>query len=236
MCIRDRCADALIRGWIARFGVPTNLTSDRGAQFTSSLWAELGKTLAIKNTNTTAYHPQANGLVERFHRTLKAALMATGEATSWMGRLPHVLLGIRTARKEDTGFSPAEVVYGADLILPGQFSPTSEPSPSTKTLQDFTIRLKADMAAAKYPETTWHTATARQEVPESLKAATFVFVRHGARRIPLTRPYDGPFRVLERGIKFFRVQAGTKEQVISVDRLKPAFGFADPAPLSLIHI
>ena len=96
------CANALIRGWIARFGVPSNLTSDRGAQFTSALWAELGKTLSIKNINTTAYHPQANGLVERFHRTLKAALMATGEATSWMGRLPHVLLGIRTARKEDT--------------------------------------------------------------------------------------------------------------------------------------
>ena len=36
------CADALIRGWIARFGVPNNLTSDRGAQFTSALWAELG--------------------------------------------------------------------------------------------------------------------------------------------------------------------------------------------------
>ena len=105
------CADALIRGWIARFGVPSNLTSDRGAQFTSALWAELGRTLAIKNINTTAYHPQANGLVERFHRTLKAALMATGEPTSWMGRLPHVLLGIRTAQKEDTGFSPAEIVY-----------------------------------------------------------------------------------------------------------------------------
>ena len=72
------CADALIRGWIARFGIPTNLTSDRGAQFTSALWAELGKTLSIKNINTTAYHPQANGLVERFHRTLKASLMATG--------------------------------------------------------------------------------------------------------------------------------------------------------------
>ena len=42
--------------------------------------------------------------------------------------------------------------------------------------------------------------------------------------------YDGPFRVLERGEKFFRVLAGTKEQVITVDRLKPAFGFADPAP------
>ena len=63
-----------------------------------------------------------------------------------------------------------------------------------------------------------------------MRKATYVFVRHGARRTPLARPYDGPFRVLERGEKFFRVLAGTKEQVITVDRLKPAFGFADPAP------
>ena len=101
------CANALIRGWIARFGIPTNLTSDRGAQFTSSLWSELNKMLTVKHINTTAYHPQANGLVERFHRTLKALLMATGEPSSWMGRLPHVLLGIRTAQRSDAGFSTA---------------------------------------------------------------------------------------------------------------------------------
>ena len=94
----------------------------------------------------------------------------------------------------------------------------------------YTLRLKADMAAAKYPETAWHTTAPRQQVPEALKAADFVFVRHGARRTPLTRPYDGPFRVLEKGEKFFRVRVGAKEQVITVDRLKPAFGFADPAP------
>ena len=93
-----------------------------------------------------------------------------------------------------------------------------------------TIRLKADMAAAKFPETTWHTSTPRQEIPESLRRATYVFVRHGARRTPLTRPYDGPFRVLEKGEKFFHVKVGAKEQVITVDRLKPAFGFVDPAP------
>ena len=54
------CANALIR--VAGFGVPTNLTSDRGTQFTSALWSELSKTLSIKNINTTAYHPQTKPL------------------------------------------------------------------------------------------------------------------------------------------------------------------------------
>ena len=55
-------------------------------------------------------------------------------------------------------------------------------------------------------------------------------MRHGARRTPLARPYDGPYRVLEKGEKFFRVKVGAKEQVVTVDHLKAAFGFADPAP------
>ena len=73
-------------------------------------------------------------------------------------------------------------------------------------------------------------ATTRALIPAALKKADHVFVRHGARRVPLTRPYDGPFRVLQRGEKFFTIKVGTKEQVVSVDRLKTAFGFADPAP------
>jgi hypothetical protein len=68
------CAAALLQGWIQRFGVPGIITSDRGPQFTSSLWAALCSLLSIKHTQTTAYHPQSNGLVERFHRRLKDAL------------------------------------------------------------------------------------------------------------------------------------------------------------------
>ena len=97
-------------------------------------------------------------------------------------------------------------------------------------LQDYTVRLKADMATVRCPEPAWHTTTTRAPIPAVLRDAEQVFVRHGAKRAPLTRPYDGPFRVVEKGEKFFTVKVGTKEQVITVDRLKPAFGFADPAP------
>ena len=52
------CVKALIRHWISRFGVPEDITTDRGPQFTSSLWSELGKLLGLKLHNTTAYHPR----------------------------------------------------------------------------------------------------------------------------------------------------------------------------------
>ena len=68
------CADTLIAGWISRYGVPGQLTSVRGTQFTSAVWAVLCKQLGIDHITTTAFHPQANGMVERCHRHLKDAL------------------------------------------------------------------------------------------------------------------------------------------------------------------
>ncbi len=82
------CAAALFSGWIQRFGVPSVHTSDRGAQFTSSLWTALCKILAISHVKTTAYHPQSNGLVERFHRLLKEALQARLAGLDWLSHLP----------------------------------------------------------------------------------------------------------------------------------------------------
>jgi len=62
------CAQALVTNWIARFGVPMDMSSGRGSQFTSHLWASISQLLGTKLHHTTAYHPQANGRVERFHR------------------------------------------------------------------------------------------------------------------------------------------------------------------------
>ena len=113
------CARALLRHWIARHGVPDDITADRGRQFTSDLWKELNKLLGIKSNNTTAYHPMANGLVERLHRQLKASIMARTTTTDWMDQLPLVMLGIRTAWRTELDASPAELVYGTSLSVPG---------------------------------------------------------------------------------------------------------------------
>ena len=67
---------AFLKGWIARFGVPTTITSDRGGQFESNLWHCLVQLLGVHRIRTTAYHPCSNSLLERLHRQLKASLMA----------------------------------------------------------------------------------------------------------------------------------------------------------------
>ena len=108
------CADAFVAGWVSRFGVPASITTDRGVQFTSAVWTILCQRRGIKHCTTTAYHPQSNGMVERFHRQLKDALL-------W------VLLGLRSAPKEDYNVSSAELLYGIPLALPGELVDTAEP-------------------------------------------------------------------------------------------------------------
>ena len=115
-------ADAFFSGWIARYGTPATITTDRGAQFESKLWDNLYNQFGIIRNRTTSYHPQSNGMVERFHRQLKAAIMADESPNPWTIRLPAVLLGVRSAVNERLGRSAAAMIYGTTLRLPGEFT------------------------------------------------------------------------------------------------------------------
>ena len=212
-------AQAFITCWISRFGVPTTITTDRGAQFESSLWQELMKLLGSKRIRTTAYHPSSNGLVERFHRQLKVALKATPEPTHWVKALPLVLLGIRAGLKQDIGCSSAELVYGTTLRLPGEFFSTNNeehPDPTS-----YVTNLKQIMSHLQPPKARQVHRSAH--VSDILSTCTHVFVRYDAVKKPLQRPYDGPFKVIERTSKHFTVDYNGRQSVISIDRLKPAF-------------
>ena len=220
----EECASVFLQGWILHFGVPGQLVTDRGRQFESQLWRHAMARLGVKHGTTTAYHPQANGLVERAHRTLKAALMARlqGAAARWFNELQVVLLGLRTAFKPDLGFTPAECVFGQRLRLPGErFSSAPEGADATSAaVRAFTNA----MARFRPTGPTHHTMRCAEVVPSSLLSTPAVFVRRDALSPPLTCPYDGPFQVLERHDKFFRLQLPGQEDNISIDRLKPAFG------------
>jgi hypothetical protein len=115
------CAKALTFTWISCFCIPEAIPSDHSPQFTSNLWFKLCQMLHISHKQTTAYHPESNGAVERLHRRLKDALCACAAAATWSEELPFVLLELRAELKEDTGLSPAEAVFGAPNVLPNEF-------------------------------------------------------------------------------------------------------------------
>ncbi|PIK49797.1 pol polyprotein [Apostichopus japonicus] len=94
----ETVAKSFVKRWVSTFGVPSVITTDRGSQFESSLFRHLNQLLGTHRIRTTAYHPAANGLVERFHRQLKSALSAA-DSTHWTEVLPLALLGIRTSLK-----------------------------------------------------------------------------------------------------------------------------------------
>jgi hypothetical protein len=77
--------------------------------------------LNIAHRQMTTYHPESNGAVERLHPRLKEALRARAAAATWAEELPFVLLSLPAQRREDTGLSPAESVYGAPIVLPNEF-------------------------------------------------------------------------------------------------------------------
>ena len=89
-------ARALYDQWITRFGTPLWITTDRGRQFESHLLNHLNRMLGTTHLKTTAYHLAANGMVERLHRQLKAAIRCQ-QNVRWTEALSTVLLGIRSA-------------------------------------------------------------------------------------------------------------------------------------------
>jgi transposase InsO family protein len=134
-------ARAFFETWVCRFGVPLRVTTDQGRQFESFLFRHLNILTGTTHIHTTAFHPAANGMVERFHRQLKAAIRC--HQRRWTEALPLVLMGIRSSWKEDLGATTAEMVYGQPLRLPGQFLTPQTASESSSSAAPFVQQLKA---------------------------------------------------------------------------------------------
>ena len=221
----DSVARAFIETWVSRFGVPLSLTSDRGSQFESNVWSRMMSLLGISRFRTTSYHPQANGMVERFHRQLKASLAASSSSREkWADSLPLTLLGIRTALKEDLQHSSAELVYGTTLRLPGELL-ASQPALTPCSVQDFATSLKESLASLRPVQP--RTSTAATFASQDLDSCTHVFLRVDSVKRPLQQPYQGPFKVLRRTRKTFRLDIRGASQTVSIDRVKPAYILRD---------
>ena len=213
-------------GWIAHYGVPSTITTDRGSQFSSATFQQLTKTWGVKVQMTTPYHPEANGLVERLHRRLKEALIALGaeQPQEWFWKLPCVLLAIRTTFKPDMGASPADLVYGEGLAVPGELLssvPSTEPD-LERQRRAALADLRVEVARFQPVPTSSHRHP-QLHLPHELDTCTHVFVRRGGVQSTLSSPYLGPYRVVSRNQHNFKVAIpGRQTETVSISRVKPA--------------
>ena len=112
-------AGVLVKEFVAWFGVPLMLHSDQGWNFESIVSSEMCELLGITKTRTTLLHPQSDGMVEHFNRTLEAQLFKFVEdhQHDWDSYLHLLLMAYRTAVHESTGCTPASLMLGRDLRL-----------------------------------------------------------------------------------------------------------------------
>ncbi|CAC5401788.1 unnamed protein product [Mytilus coruscus] len=132
-----------IAEFISRYGIPRQIHTDRGAQFTSQWFKEICDAFRIDKTFTTALHPQSDGLVERFNRTVEDMLskVVSRDQKNWDEVLPMVMLAYRTSEHDSTGQTPSMMMFGREAELPIDLLLGLPPHVTPSTHSDYVTNL-----------------------------------------------------------------------------------------------
>ena len=196
---------------ICRHGVPEVLVSDRGANLLSTLMKEVSEVMGMKKVNTTAYHPQTDGLVENFNRSLQAMVAKSVDTfgTDWDEYLPHLLFAYRTRPHDSTGESPFFLLYGRDARLPTELALSAKRTPYQVDLDDYRTELVHSLSEAwriaresvakaqKRQKKAYDKHSRPRSFREGDRVMVYMPVERNGRNRKLSRPYFGPYRVLE---------------------------------------
>ena len=113
-------AHAAVNEFFSRFGVPFEIFTDQGRNFESILFTSICDLLHIHKARTTPYRPSANGQVERFNRTIMAAVRCFigKQPNQWDKYLQQISGAIRSSVNRSTGFTPNRLMLGREVNLP----------------------------------------------------------------------------------------------------------------------
>ena len=211
-------AETLVKEYICRYGVPQYLHTDQGRNFESKIIKEVCELLGINKTRTSPYHPQSDGMVERFNRTLEAMLSKYVSSVH-----------------EATTFTPYFMMFGREICLPIHIMFGTQVDQEPLTHGSYAATLRAET------ENAYHIVRTRmQRVQKRTKdyydknVTGSVFERGDRVRVylpctskgqtrKLWRPWTGPYRVVKKiSDVVYRVQleGGRKRKVVHFNRLK----------------
>ena len=243
-------AKTLVDHLFSRFSIPEQLHSDQGRQFESDLLAEVCRILGIRKTRTTPYHPQCDGLIERFNRTLLDMLATTvkDHPEDWENHIRKVCMAYNTSVQATTGYTPfflmfgrqaripADVMFGTDK--PPDATPAEHASALRTNLEDAFERVRKNTGANQQRQKAFYDRTVHGKpfaVGDDVWLHSPAVPRGRSRK--LHHPWTGPWRVTKRlSDAVYRLQSCTgrrRRVVVHFDRLKrcaPGLRTDDNAP------
>ena len=205
----ESVAEELVK-MFARVGIPGKILTDQGSNFTSQLLTEMYRLLHIRPIRTTPYHPQTDGLVERFNQTLKSMLrkFATQKKKDWDKLIPYVLFAYREVTQRSTRFSPFELLYGREVRGPldvlreswvarerNTESVVSHVLAIRERMEQMSSLVKESLEKAQQSQKAWYDQTARDR---TLNEGDMVLVLLPTSSNTLLAQWQGPYKVTKQ--------------------------------------
>ena len=119
-CTAETTARALFNDFFCKFGIPSVILSDRGTHFQNKLMENLQYLIGYNHIFSTPYHPQTNGIAERFNATFVTQIskLQNAQHNNWDEYLQAVVFAYSTGVHKSTKFSPYELLFGRPARLP----------------------------------------------------------------------------------------------------------------------
>ena len=233
---------------VSRHGVPRSIRSDCGSNLTSTLCREIYDLCGVNLSQSTAYHHQSAGIVERFNHTLTEMTKASDkEGRNWAKHLPFLVFCYNSTPHRVTRESPACLVYGRELRLPANMDLGPKQETTTiKPLSDYATALYKRLRLA-WDVTLQHTYLAQAGEAERIDVrrhvnTTFAVGDRVLLKISTTGlnkleyKWTGPYRVSELlGKGVYRLRDLHNQRIVdrvSTDRLKLYLTYTDAEPLA----
>lgn len=239
--LRSITAKSVVRAltqFISIFGVPLVIQSDLGSNFCSKLFSQVLKVLGVAHNQSSAYHAQSQGALERFHQSLKSLLRAycTELQRDWEEGLPWLLLAAREAVQDSLGFSPNDLVFGHSVrgpmaILKNNLVSSEVPVNLLDYVNGFRHRLYSAGCRAKEnlraAQKSMKVQYDRRAELQEFSAGDQVLALTPLVSSPFQAKYSGPFTVKERvsDLNYLLATPGRRKAVrlCHVNLLKPYF-------------
>ena len=233
-CTTESVADALFKIY-CRLGVPEEILSDLGTQFVSECMEQVSILMGIRRLTTSVAHPQGNGLVEIFNKTLKSMIrkLCSEDPRGWSKYLDALLFACREVPQDSTGFAPFELLYGRTVRGPMQILKelwTNERLETEVKLSYqyvFELRNKLEQTlkiahdALEKAHTKQKVNYDRRSKVRSLHVGDEVLIMLPTTANKLLMQWRGPFVITKRVGQFdYRILANGEEKTYHVNLLK----------------